>query len=310
LAQAFAASFLVCLPTRADEAFVTNQSSNDVSVVDLMTKQVVATIPIGGAPAGIAMAADGRRAYVTSPEGKFVSVIDNEARQVVAKIAVEGPLGIAVDPIGAFVYVADFFSARLVKIDPRSNTIIATLGVGAAPCGIVVTPDGGTIVVADRDDDQISIIDAKTFTRRATVKVGKHPFGLAVDSAGKYVYTANVEGDDVSAVDLEVLRLVGSAAVGKRPYGIALAKGRGFTTDQYGGTVSVFDLASLQPLKRIPVGDYPEGIEASADGRTIYVTNWFSNELWVVDAGELIVVAKIAVGDGPRAFGMFLRRVP
>ena len=47
----------------------------------------------------------------------------------------------------------------------------------------------------------------------------------------------------------------------------ALAQGRGFVTDQYDGKVSVFDLATLQPVKRITVGDYPEGIEATADGR-------------------------------------------
>jgi DNA-binding beta-propeller fold protein YncE len=64
----------------------------------------------------------------------------------------------------------------------------------------------------------------------------------------------------------------------KRPYAVALAKGRGFSTDQYGGTVSVFELSTLQPVKRISVGDYPEGIETSADGNNVYVVNWFSNE--------------------------------
>jgi DNA-binding beta-propeller fold protein YncE len=31
-------------------------------------------------------------------------------------------------------------------------------------------------------------------------------------------------------------------------------------------------------VKRISVGDYPEGIETSADGNNVYVVNWFSNE--------------------------------
>jgi hypothetical protein len=35
-------------------------------------------------------------------------------------------------------------------------------------------------------------------------------------------------------VDLKQGQLLGSVAVGKRPYAVALAKGRGFTTDQYG----------------------------------------------------------------------------
>jgi hypothetical protein len=41
---------------------------------------------------------------------------------------------------------------------------------------------------------------------------------------------------------------------GLPPYAVALAKGRGFVTDQYDGTVSVFDLTSLAAVKRIDVG--------------------------------------------------------
>ena len=91
---------------------------------------------------------------------------------------------------------------------------------------------------------------------------------------------------------------------------MALAQGKGFVTDQYSGTVSVFDLATLKPLARIEVGDYPEGIETSRDGRAVYVANWESNTLSVIDAATLRVTATLATGDGPRAFGSFLRSAP
>jgi DNA-binding beta-propeller fold protein YncE len=28
--------------------------------------------------------------------------------------------------------------------------------------------------------------------------------------------------------------------------------------------------------------EYPEGIAASRDGKTVYVANWFSDELWLI----------------------------
>ncbi|MGH6841296.1 MAG: YncE family protein, partial [Methylocella sp.] len=241
-------------------------------------------------------------------EGKYVAVIDTALRKIVSKIAMpDTPLGIAADPAGRFLYVAGFYRPRLYKIDLSTGTIAASVEVGASPSGVAVTPDGALIVSADRDDNQISIIDAKTFVRKSIVKVGAHPFGVTIDPQGARAYTANVEGDDVSVVDLAGGTLVGSAKAGKRPYAVALAKGRGFSTDQYGGTVSVFDLATLQPVKRISVGDYPEGIETSADGNSVYVVNWFSNEVWEIDAWTLKVTAKMPAGDGPRAFGTFLR---
>jgi len=53
----------------------------------------------------------------------------------------------------------------------------------------------------------------------------------------------------------------------------------------------------------------PGGIETSADGNSVYVVNWFSNEVWTINTETLKVTAKIPAGDGPRAFGTFLREM-
>jgi YVTN family beta-propeller protein len=71
--------------------------------------------------------------------------------------------------------------------------------------------------------------------------------------------------------------------------------------------VSVFDTETFAPVATVAVGEYPEGIAASRDGKTVYVANWFSNEFWAIAAGSLEVVAKAKTGDGPRAFGSFIR---
>lgn len=109
-------------------------------------------------------------------------------------------------------------------------------------------------------------------------------------------------------IDIAEGREIGRVSVGMRPYAVALTLGRGFVTDQYGGTVSVFDLASLKPVKRINVGDYPEGIAATADGKRVIVACWESNTLDIIDATDLKVIGEIRTGDGPRAFGAFLRK--
>jgi YVTN family beta-propeller protein len=302
------ALFILCTAARADEAFVTNQSSDDLTIVDLATMKAVATLPIGGRPAGVAVAPDGLRACVTSPEGKFLSLIDARARRVVKKIPVEGgPLGVAFSPKG-LIYVADMFGRRLIEIDPESEKR-REVAIGSMPSGVAPTPDGRFVIVADRDDNALSIVDAASFTRVAVIPVGRHPFGVTVDAKGQRAYTANVESDDVSVVDLARRETIATITVGKRPYSVALAQGRGFVADQYGESVSVFDEATLKPISKVKVGEYPESVAASRDGHTIYVTNWFSNELWSIDAKSLNVLAKAATGDGPRAFGAFIRAI-
>ncbi|MBM3625133.1 MAG: YncE family protein, partial [Alphaproteobacteria bacterium] len=80
-----------------------------------------------------------------------------------------------------------------------------------------------------------------------------------------------------------------------------------FVANQHGDSVSVFDAESLAPVDTLKVGEYPEGLAASGDGARVYVANWFSNELWALDAQTLKVLGKAETGDGPRAFGAFVR---
>ena len=308
LAVVFLAPLLVGA-ARADEAFIPNQSSDDLTIVDLGAMTPGATLPIGGKPAGIAVCPDGARAYVTSPEGHFVSVIDARARRVLKRIAVAGqPFGVAVSPDGRQLYVADMNGRELLEIDPDSEKT-RRVEIGAMPSGVAATPDGRFVIAAARDDNALVVIDAETFARVATIAVGRHPYGVTIDARGRRAYTANVESDDVSVIDLAERKLIATAPVGSHPYGVALAKGRAFVANQYAETVSVFDTATLAPLATIKVGEYPESVGVSRDGGTIYVTNWFSNELWSIDAESYKITGKTPTGDGPRAFGAFVRAV-
>jgi YVTN family beta-propeller protein len=149
-------------------------------------------------------------------------------------------------------------------------------------------------------------VDARDRRETKVIPVGQHPFGITLDAAAGRAYTANVTGDDVSVLDLAAGREIGRVQTGRRPYVIALTQGRGFVTDQYAGSVTAFDLATLKPIADIDVGDHPEGIAADEDGR-LYVANWGDNTLSVLDARTLKVIKTIPTGNGPRSFGTFLR---
>jgi YVTN family beta-propeller protein len=57
-------------------AYITNQGSHDVSVIDLASHKVVATVPVGRSPAGVVASSRGGRVYVSNPDSKTISVID------------------------------------------------------------------------------------------------------------------------------------------------------------------------------------------------------------------------------------------
>src|ERR1700712_2058092 len=65
----------------APVAYIPCQAANAVSVVDVAARRVVATIPVGRSPAGIAVAESAGKAYVTNADGESVSVIDLGTRR-------------------------------------------------------------------------------------------------------------------------------------------------------------------------------------------------------------------------------------
>src|SRR5687767_6779050 len=96
--EAMLCALLACaLPAGAAPfAYITNQGSHDVSVIDLAQQRVVATVPVGRSPAGVATADGAGRVFVSNPDDRSVSVIDMQRQTVIATLpAGDGPLGIA-----------------------------------------------------------------------------------------------------------------------------------------------------------------------------------------------------------------------
>jgi YVTN family beta-propeller protein len=89
----------VAINPAGTRAYVTNQSSNSVSVIDTATNTVVALVilPVGTFPSAVAVGPAGSRVYVTNILTNNVSVIDAATNTVVATVPVgDSPMGVAV----------------------------------------------------------------------------------------------------------------------------------------------------------------------------------------------------------------------
>jgi YVTN family beta-propeller protein len=111
-------------------------SSNNVSVIHRPGNTVVATIPVGRSPSGVAFTPDGTQAYVTNAADSTVSVINTATNQVAGlPIPVGGyPVRVAVNPNGTQAYVTNEFSNTVSVIKTASPRSV--LGFRCAdPCG-------------------------------------------------------------------------------------------------------------------------------------------------------------------------------
>jgi YVTN family beta-propeller protein len=169
-------------------AYVTNQGSNTVSVID-ETNTVTGTIPVGTAPVGVAVTPDGAFAYVTNQNSNTVSAIATATNTVTATVPVGNvPSGVAITSTGASAYVTNFHSANVSVIATATNTVTATVPVGNSPFSVAITPDGAFAYVANQGSANVSVIATATNTVTATVPVGASPVGVAITPDGAFAY--------------------------------------------------------------------------------------------------------------------------
>src|SRR5690606_22057283 len=98
--------------------------------------------------------------YLTAPDSKELVEVDAVSRKVTRRLKLGGgPVGVAVHPTRHEIYVADWYTHKVIVIDAKTFTVLCNIAVGRSPSGLAVTPDGRLLLSADRESDTVSIVD-------------------------------------------------------------------------------------------------------------------------------------------------------
>ena len=295
-------------------AYVPNSVSNNVSVIDTTTNTVVATIPVGQTPFGVAVDSQTVLTFVyitnAGPTSNSVSVIDVNTNTVIATIPVgTRPVGVAVTPDKSFVYVANLDSNDVSVIDTSSNTVIATIPVAIQPHGIVVTPNGDFVYVVSTSGNTISVIDTATNTVVATIPVNR-PYNIAITPDGLFAYATEADvPSNVYVIDTTTNTLVATiATAGGQPHGLIVTLDGSFV--YVGGNASgntyVIDTTTNTVVDTIVLGGAPNGLSVTPDNLFVYISNTLLNQVNVIDISTNTVVATVPVGIFPFSEGVFI----
>ena len=123
------------------KAYLTSGGLDKISVIDDVTKNVVATVVVGTDPVGVAITPDGRRAYVTNHGSGDVSVIDTGNNRELTRITVGAePFGVAITADGKHAYVTNSGAntKNVSVIDTATNKVTGEVTVGAKPFAIAI----------------------------------------------------------------------------------------------------------------------------------------------------------------------------
>jgi YVTN family beta-propeller protein len=297
-------------PSRAQNAYITNETDGTVSVIATASNTVTATIPVGTQPYGTAVTPDGSKVYVANMGANTVSVIATATNTVIATIpGFSEPFGVAVTPDGSKVYVSNFFSNTVSVIATASNTVIGSpITVGSHPQGIAMTPDGSTLYIPIFPAS-VAVIATASDTVVATVGTGVHPAGAAVTPDGSKVYITNRAGNTVAVIATASNTVTATINGVNVPNGVAVTPDGSavYVANQATNNVSVIATATNTIVATIPaVGSAPLGLAVSPDGSRVYVVNSTSNNVSVITTASNTVTAIVGVGNGPVGFGSFI----
>lgn len=260
-------------------AYVTNQGSANVSVIDLASLAKTTDIPVGVEPYGIALTPDGTRAYVANSASGTVSVVDTGSNAVIATIAIPGvqPRGVAVTNNNGgqgpqFVYVTQFLSQPT-----------ASGGVGTDKGS-----EGKVFVLSTTDDTQI----------QGVITLAAHDTGFAADRT-KFGGTAT---DPTFAYPNQLQSIVLKNGRGYLPNVAASPEGPvKFNVDTQ-AFLSVFDVAAKSELAGGTINLHA-AVKAQTFKPKLFLANpWAidfkhaANEGYVVSAASDVLV-KITLDD-------------
>jgi len=125
---------------------------------------------------------------------------------------------------------------------------------------------------------------------------------LTLDEATRRIYISHAT--QVEVVDADSGKVVGTIPDTPGVHGVAIASEfkHGFTSNGRENKVSMFDPSTLQLIKKIDVGQGPDGIYYEPASKRVFTNNHGTHDISAIDAasGEVVGTVK-AEGDGEQA---------
>jgi len=187
-----------------------------------------------------------------------------------------------------FAYVTSQ-DAGVSVIDLATMSVVKQFDVKAeGPRGLGVTEDGKKLIVATRENESISVIDTATGEVLKQIPVGKNPEFVRIN--GDFAYVSSEPSSKGGPPP-------GSGAKGKE------AEDDDDDEEKIPAKIAVVDLVKGEKVREITGGPETEGIEFSADGKQLVITNEADNTITVhnIDDGKLVkTIHTHEHGDRPR----------
>jgi len=201
-------------------AYVTNQFSLNVGVINVTTKQSVDSIPVpSGNPFRILVAPDDQHVYVSTSTGMVFEIAT--ATKAITRQWVLSPSpvnGMAFHPNGDILY-ATSTGGSIFEVTTSTGTVRLDTPGGTLQ-DIAVSLDGTEVYIANEGGD-LDVRDAATGGRLTTIPAAANAFGLKLSPDGTQLYASVIGSGQVKVIDRSSRAVTQTLTVGGTPRRIA-----------------------------------------------------------------------------------------
>jgi YVTN family beta-propeller protein len=305
--------------------YILNSLSDDITVVDVATNEILTSIEVGPQPHGVASPASQDVLYVSTEGDGTLVAVDLRTNEVTARYPVLAtrPNEIEVTSDGKLVYAPIWADGEYRVFDTQLKKVVATIETPGGPHNVVVSPDDRFMYLAplrNRDggteeNSKIYVASTRSHEIIDSIELGNAPRPITISPDGKrlYVNTDNLMGFLV--VDIPSRKVVAKAeypmtaeeqASPSRSHGIGVTPDgkEVWSTDINHGVVHVFDVTGKEPkaIARMPTGNQPLWLTVSKDGKTVYISNKADDTISVFDVATKRERTRIQLerGKGPQ----------
>ena len=291
--------------------WVANNSSNSLTPIDPLTGKEGKTVRVDD-PYNMYFTPDGKYAMVIAEARRRIDFRNPHDMKLVKSLRVlcKGLDHVEFTADNRYAIATCEFSGQLVKIDVDSQTVVgyltldpdkwtnyiprqisrflngrrrgntvmaALMNLPSMPQDIRSAADGSKFYVADMKEDGVFVVDPQKFERIGFIETGKGAHGIYPSRDGKYLYVTN----------------------------------RGWNTIAGGrrgpGSISVVDPDKDDVVATWPVpgGGSPDMGDVTADGKELWVSGRYDDEVYVFDTSTGRLTHRIPVGREPHGLAVW-----
>ena len=296
---------------------VVNQGDKNVSLVNAVTEQQIATISehmtiMHGHEA--AASPDGRIAYIPiygnvgvgkpGLNGHEMLVIDLPSRKIIGRVDFGHgvrPHCVIYNKHDGLLYVTTELDQDVTLVDPKTLKVVGTIPTGQEQSHMLaISPDGTRGYTANVGPGTVSVLDIKARKTLAVIPISGETQRISVSNDGSMAFTSDQTEPRLAVIDTATDKVKAWVPLPGTGYGTAPTKdGRSLLVAIPGrNLVAVVNLATMKVISTIPVPSAPQEILVRPDGKFAYVSCNVKNQVAVIDLSDWKVQKLINVGAG------------